>query len=445
MSALAKLLLREGACVSGSDQHDSPLLRELAEMGAKVHVGHDGAHVPCGATVISSDAIRIANPELAAAHVAGLKVMRRSQLLGLLMSGHQGIAVSGTHGKTTTTAMLARILIDAGLDPTVMVGGEALGPGGNARLGHGPHFLAEACEAYGAFLDLSPFLAIVTNVEPDHLDFHGGFEHIRAAFRLFAERVRPEGFLLVHAEDPESARLLEFTPAQGLTYGLHAGDWQARDTECLGLSSRFTVYHDDQRVERVTLNVPGEYNICNALAAFAAAVCLGISPSVAGRSLEGYHTVGRRFEILGARKGVEVVDDYAHHPTEVQATLKAARQAFTGRIIAVFQPHLFSRTRDFLNEFVESFDKADAVILTDIYAAREEPIPGVDAADIVRGIQKRTPGKPVELVNLDNIPARLQDITQEGDVVITMGAGDIRRAGVEFLAFHGAPEAERAA
>jgi UDP-N-acetylmuramate--alanine ligase len=439
MSGLARIAISQGAVVSGSDKADSHILAELRALGATVAVGHSAENVPPGAIVVTTDAIKGANPEVDAARARGQEVIRRSELLGRMMERHEGIAISGTHGKTSTTAMVARIMLESGLDPSVVVGGEALGADRTAHAGTGRYFVAEACEAYGSFVHLAPRIAVVTNIEADHLDFHGSLDHIRAAFRQFTGMVIEGGVVVANADDVESAALAGDCACRTITYGLRSGDWRAMNLSFKGMSSRFDVYHQGEAVATVHLEVPGEHNVSNALAAFVVGVEVGLAARQIADALGSYRGVGRRFELLGERDGVYVYDDYAHHPTEVRVTLSAARRAFPGRIIAVFQPHLYSRTRDFLDDFVAAFNDADAVIVTEIFKSREEPIPGVSGRAIADGIVRRTPGKTVRFVeDKAEVPALARSFAKAGDVLIVMGAGDIRAAGEAYVRGDGA-------
>lgn len=434
MSALARVLLREGIPVSGSDGQDSAILRRLSDAGAGVFVGHSASQVPPDAVVVVSDAIKGDNPELAVARSRGQEVMRRSELLGRLMERHDAIAVSGTHGKTTTTAMLGHILLEAGEDPTIIVGGHVRELDGNARVGHGRLFVAEACEAYDALLDTRPRVAVITNIEADHLDHHGTIEHIVESFRQFVRQIVPGGSLVYNADDERAAVAAESCERRRVTFGIRNGDWRPEDPACTGMSSVFGVERHGVHVARVELPLPGKHYVLDALAAMAAAAEVGVSPEAAARALGTFEPVGRRFEKLGEADGVSVYDDYAHHPTEVRLTLEAARQAFPGKLVAVFQPHLYSRTRDHMREFIAAFDAADEAYIAPIYGSREEPIPGVDAAQLVDGIKRRSPDKPCRLCDMDALPDLVRARTVPGDVVFVMGAGDIRRVAEQLVA-----------
>jgi UDP-N-acetylmuramate--alanine ligase len=437
MSALAQLLLKDGASVSGSDRADSSILRRLETLGARVAVGHRPENVPESATVVVSDAIKRSNPELAAAEAAGRMVLRRSDLLARMMARRDGIAVSGTHGKTSTTSMIAHILLENGLDPSVVVGGESVDLGGNAHAGSGHLFLAEACEAYDSFLHLAPRIAVITNIEADHLDHHGGFEHVKSSFHQFAGNIRPDGILIASADDPEAAALMASHRGRCMAYGLTAGRLHAKAIRCQGLTSRFSVTDAETGMQQtVSLRVPGLLNVSNALAAFAVGLELGLPPAEIAAALATYSGVRRRFEELGTVRGARIFDDYAHHATEIRATLAAARRAFPRhRVIAVFQPHLYSRTRDFLPDFAAAFDDADTVILTDIYAAREDPIEGISSASVANGIRKRSPGQDVHYIaDRRDVPPFLESRLGPDCIVMTMGAGDIRAAAEELVA-----------
>lgn len=446
MSGLARLLLCEGARVSGSDQSDSPILRQLGELGMATSVGHTVANVPEQAIVVQSDAISDDNPEVAIARSRGQRVWRRSRLLGALMEGRDGIGVTGTHGKTTTTAMIARILLEAGLDPSVVVGGEALGPEGNAHAGTGRYFVAEACEAFEAYLDLAPRIGVVTNIEADHLHYHRTPERYVESFRRFISAIETEGVLIANADEPRVMGLAGERERGGgrvEAYGLTAGRWRAENVEQDGIQMTFDVLDGGRCVGRVRLCTPGRHNVSNAMAAIAAAHEAGVPAEQAAAALETYRGVKRRFERLGERDGVIVFDDYAHHPTEVAAVLAGARGFVAGegdrRVIAVFQPHLFSRTRDHLAGFIAAFDDADVVLITDIYAAREKPIESVSSSRIVEGLRDRTPDKELWYVPaLADLPAAMSSVCRSGDVAVVIGAGNIRQAGEQFIAEGGA-------
>ncbi len=422
MSALARILLARGVRVSGSDRSDSPMLATLRALGAEVHVGHAAAHVRAGDLVVLSDAIRPDNPEWRRARARGLPIIRRADLLGELTNRGRGVAVAGTHGKTTTSGMLACIFLAAELDPTCVLGGVLAPLGGNARAG-GPLTLVEACEAYNSFLDLRPEAAIVMNLEVDHLDFHGTPEHLFDSFRQFLRQVR--GYAVLHGDD---ARLRAMTaiPPRAVTYGAGADNAYRYGDVREGAETAFTLWRGAARIGEIALRVPGLHNVSNAAGAAALALEWGVPVDAVARGLAAFPGMGRRFEVVGARGPATVVDDYAHHPTEIRATLAAARGRFSGRVIAIFQPHLFSRTRDLLDDFADALGAADLALIAPIYPAREAPIPGVTHA----ALAARIPGPAEALPFLDAAVARIAALDPPlapGDVILTLGAGDVDR------------------
>ena len=427
MSALAQILLARGFEVSGSDAQASEMTAKLAAQGARVSIGHRGENVAGSARVIVSDAIRSDNPERMRARELELPVQRRSELLAELMAGARGIAVSGTHGKTTVTAMVGAILVEAGLDPSVVLGGEFAPLGGNARMGRGDWFVAEACEAYESFLDLRPEVAVVTNVEPEHLDHHGTEQHLRESFVQFLGGVAPEGSIVMCADRPELEELALPEGRRVVWYGSHEkAEVRGTEIETVGQEGRCRLLLEGKAEGVLRVASPGVHSVINALGATAAALAAGAEVSACLKALEAFAGVGRRFEVVGEPSGVTIVDDYAHHPTEVAVTIAAARAAYPGRrLVALFQPHLYSRTRDFAERFAEALSKADVMVLTEIYAAREAPLPGVTSAliaDRLRGLR----GEDAVLeVAKDEAAAELAAHVRPGDVVLSMGAGDI--------------------
>ncbi len=435
MSALAQILLARGFEVSGSDAQASEMTVKLAAQGARVSVGHRGENVAGSARVIVSDAIRSDNPELMRARELELPVQRRSELLAELMAGARGIAVSGTHGKTTVTAMVGAILVEGGLDPSVVLGGEFAPLGGNARVGRGDWFVAEACEAYESFLDLRPEVAVVTNVEPEHLDHHGTEQHLRESFVQFLGGVAPEGSIVMCADRPELGELALPEGRRVVWYGSHEkAEVRGTEIETVGQEGRCRLLLEGKAEGVLRVASPGVHSVINALGATAAALAAGAEVSACLKALEAFAGVGRRFEVVGEPSGVTIVDDYAHHPTEVAVTIAAARAAYPGRrLVALFQPHLYSRTRDFAERFAEALSKADVMVLTEIYAAREAPLPGVTSAliaDRLRGLR----GEDAVLeVAKDEAAAELAAHVRPGDVVLSMGAGDIGRIARELV------------
>ncbi len=436
MSGLARLLLARGVRVSGSDVRESEATRALAAAGAEIRIGHRAENLNGAQRVVYSAAVPRDNPELTAARRQRLPIISRAQLLGEVMRDRVGIAIAGTHGKTTTTAMVASIFQRAGADPTVLIGGDWAPIGGTARVGKGRHFISEACEAYDSFLELQPQIAVITNIESDHLDWHKSEEGVVAAFRRFLGRMDASGCAVVCRDDLRVRRLLPTIPARVLTYGLEDGaELTARDLEEGRGIPRFTVMWRRQILGEVQIAVPGRHNVLNALAAIGVAVEERVPFAAAAEALSEFSGVSRRFETLGEARGILIVDDYAHHPTEIDATLIAARGALGRRLIAVFQPHLYSRTQQLLPQFARAFREADSVIVTDIYPARERPIPGVDGRLLATAIAAQEPGKRVRfLTPKERIGQELAGELEPGDAVIVMGAGDIRDVGEQLLA-----------
>ena len=443
MSGLARVLARQGVCVTGSDVRESPTLAALRqEAGIHVEAGHAAANLNGATLVVMSAAIKKDNPEVVAAREKGIPVISRAAMLGRLMARYAtSVAITGTHGKTTTTGMTAMVLEAGRLDPTVLIGGDLPAYGGNARLGGSDVFLAEACEAYDSFLDLTPKIAVVTNIEADHLDYYGDFANVLRSFRKFLSQV--SGTAIVSAVDPNIPALLaelrgtQATP-EIVTYAVDtAADLTAVDVEIDSAAPSYTAVWHGARLGRVQLQMPGLHTVSNSLAAAAVGLTLGISFEKITAGLAGFTGTGRRFERVGiTASDILVIDDYAHHPTEIKVTLAAARQAFgSRRIIAVFQPHLPSRTRDFKTEFAESFAAADHVVLTDIFLAREQPIEGVTGARLAAlTADRRGAGCVTYVADKSALPARLSEIVRPGDLVLTLGAGDIRSAGEGLLA-----------
>jgi UDP-N-acetylmuramate--alanine ligase len=447
MSGIARILLARGTRVSGSDAKDSAGLAALRALGADVHVGHDAAHLAhlaAGDTVVVSSAVRESNPELAAARAAGLRVLHRSQALAAVMQGRRGVAVAGTHGKTTTTAMVTVALQHCGADPSFAIGGELTEGGANAHDGSGDVFVAEADESDGSFLLYRPLVAIVTNVEPDHLDHYGTPEAVAAAFDAFCDSVQPGGVIVACGDDPGAARMAAAARERRAdvtvrTYGF--GDPGPAATEPGAPLDTGVALADDGTVSltvagaaagELRLRVPGRHNVLNAAAAFTAVTGLGFPAAETAAGLEGFTGTRRRFESRGVVNGVAVVDDYAHHPTEVAAVLRAARDVTGGRVLAVFQPHLYSRTRIFGAEFGAALGLADEVVVMDVYAAREDPEPGVSGALVADAVP--LPRERVAYVpSWSAVAAEVAGRTRPGDLVLTLGAGDVTMLGPEIL------------
>lgn len=437
MAPLAQLVLRAGGRVTGCDAQPGSAARALSELGAEVLEGHDPSHLEgCGALVITS-AVRADHPEVQAAHHLGVPVLKRALALGGIVNRGTVVGIAGTHGKTTTTALTTSVLSSAGLDPTGLVGGRVAGWGGNLRAGGNRLFVVEADEYDRSFLTLRPFIAVVTTLEADHLDIYGSLAAVEDAFLEFVGMVPAEGAVIGCADDAGAGRLAARAAAIGLpvvTYGTSAGaTLRAEEVRFDGEGSTFAVREGGGMLGTARLRAPGMHNVRNALAAVAVARRLEASWEEIAAGLEAYGGVDRRFERVGEAGGVVLVDDYAHHPTELSATLSAARGAYPDRrIVAVFQPHLYSRTRDFSREFGEALALADLAIVTDVYPAREAPIPGVTGALVADAT--REAGTEVEYVEERSaVPAEVARRLAPGDLCLTMGAGNLDAASREIL------------
>ncbi|MGH3342064.1 MAG: UDP-N-acetylmuramate--L-alanine ligase [Carbonactinosporaceae bacterium] len=437
MSGIARIMLARGIPVSGSDAKDSRTLAALRALGGTVHVGHSPDHIADADTLVVSTAIRETNPELVHAHRRGLRVLPRAAALASLMEGRWTVAVSGTHGKTTTTSLLTVALQHCGADPSFAIGGQLNESGANAHNGSGQLFVAEADESDESFLAYSPHSAIVTNVEPDHLDHYANAEAVDKAFLAFAERVEPDGFLVACADDPGARQLAQAARGRGIdvrTYGLTDGaDVRIDGLDVRGSGSSFELVVGGRRVGRVELRVPGHHNALNASAAFAVGLGLGFPSSDLREGLAGFTGTRRRFENKGSACGVRVYDDYAHHPTEIEVTLRAARQvAGDARIVVVFQPHRYTRTLAFRAEFGRALGLADAVVVMDVYSAGEDPIPGATGASIAAGVPLPA-DRVVFEPSWSAVAGRLRELARPGDFVMTLGAGDVTMIGPELL------------
>jgi UDP-N-acetylmuramate--alanine ligase len=434
MSSLAELLLRSGGSVTGCDLAATPLTDALRTRGAHIERGHDAAHVADAVAVVTTSAMKPEHPELVAARARGIPVLKRAHALGALVNRGTVVAIAGTHGKTTTTALTSAILTEAALNPTAFVGGQVVGWGGGLRSGSDTLFVVEADEYDRSFLTLRPRIAVVTSVEADHLDIYGSFDRIEAAFRELIAHI-PEGGLLAACIDDEGAsRLLAAASSRTLGYGTDArAALRAVNVRMEGRSAHFAVELDGERLADVALGVPGIHNVRNALGAIAVGLHLGAGIDAAVRALAAFHGVARRFQELGAARGITVVDDYAHHPTAIAATIAAARGAYPGRpIVAAFQPHLYSRTRDFASEFGSALAAADTVWVTDVYAAREAPIEGVTGR-IVADAVAAAGARVHYVVSLDELVDGLATSLRAGDVCLAMGAGSIDTASSALL------------
>ncbi len=437
LSAIAKVLVESGWTVTGSDERPSPYAQALVGQGVQVQTGHRAENVGAGVeAVIISSAVPADNVEVQAARMRGIPVLKRADFLGQLMEGRAGVAVAGTHGKTTTTGLVAFTLDRAGLDPTFIVGGMLEDYGTNARAGKGQPFVIEADEYDWMFLGLKPSVAVITNVEHDHPDIYPTLEKMQEAFRAFTNLLPPDGLLIVCARDVFAKRLAQERQDQhrpALTYGFRPDDnFRADLPQTNGAGGYdFLVVKNNQTLGLARNRLPGEHNVLNSLAAFAVADHLGVPFNTARNALAEYHGAGRRFEVKGETRGITVVDDYAHHPTEIRATLAAAKRRFAGRALwAMFQPHTFSRTRALLAEFAESFKDADHVIVVDIFRSRETSDPSVSAHDIVKAMKH---ADAHYIPTLADAATDLCERLKPGDVLITLGAGDGDWVGEEVL------------
>ena len=441
MSGIAEVLVTLGYKVSGSDQNETAVTARLAQMGATVFRGHSAQHISNADVVVISSAIKAENPELAAAHAKRIPVVPRAEMLAELMRFKRGIAIAGTHGKTTTTSLAASVLSEGGLDPTFVIGGQLLSAGANAKLGSGQWLVAEADESDGSFLRLNPLIAVVTNIDADHLENYGGdFNQVKAAFSEFLHRLPFYGLAVLCIDDAEVNALAEQMPRHVMSYGLsERADVRASDIRQQGGSMSFTLHLPESQPLQVKLNLPGTHNVLNALAAAAIGWQLGVDAQAIARALENFQGIGRRFNIKGeiefARGQVLLVDDYGHHPRELEAVFAAARGGWPDRrLVVAFQPHRYSRTRDLFDEFAAVLSTADAVVLTEVYAAGEAPIVGADAKSLARAVRSRGRIDPVVVGSVQELPELLVDVLNDGDLLLVMGAGDIGHVASDIAA-----------
>jgi UDP-N-acetylmuramate--alanine ligase len=434
MQALAELVLREGGRVSGCDVKSSAGGERLARLGVRVGEGHEAQHVEDASALVITSAVPKDHPEVRRARERGIPVLKRAEALGAVVNRGRVVAVAGTHGKTTTTAMATKIIEAAGMDPTGLVGGTVRGWESNLRHGKSDLFVVEADEYDRSFLTLDPDVAVVTNVEADHLDIYGDLEGVREGFRSFVSRIRPGGRLVACADDVGAAALLNES-GLGYTYGLSAGSQlRAVDVTSEPEGVRFRVEEEGKDRGSFALRVPGRHNLLNALGASAAARAVGASWDAVRAGLGDYRGVERRLQLLGEVRGVTVLDDYAHHPTEIEATVRAVRESYPSRrIVALFQPHLYSRTRDFAPAFGRALALADAVWVTDVFPARERAIDGVNGR-LVSDAARTAGGRDVhDHASIDDVHAPLSTSLRAGDVLLTLGAGSIERVGARVL------------
>jgi UDP-N-acetylmuramate--alanine ligase len=434
MSGIAEVLHNLGYAVSGSDSRQSETTKRLAKLGVDVRVGHQAENVGGADVVVRSSAVTQENVEIAAARQQLIPVIQRAEMLAELMRMKYGVAVAGTHGKTTTTSLVATALARGGLDPTMVIGGRLNALGSNAKLGRGDFLVAEADESDGSFLKLSPTIAVVTTIDAEHLDYYRDLAHIQDAFVEFINKVPFYGLAVLCLDQEHIQAILPKVEKRYVTYGLRTqADFLARDITFAGMTSECNVSWKGKPLGRLRLKVPGLHNIYNALAAVAVGMDLDLTFETVRDALGEFTGVDRRFQIRGEARGIAVVDDYAHHPAEIQATLNAAKDGFGRRVIAVFQPHRYTRTRALLSEFSTAFYQADHVFVTEIYPAGEASIPGVSGRQIAEGVAGHGHKHVAFVGDRHEVPAAVLDVVQSGDMVVTLGAGDIWRTGDEIL------------
>ncbi|HGG59517.1 MAG TPA: UDP-N-acetylmuramate--L-alanine ligase [Gammaproteobacteria bacterium] len=432
MGGIAEVLLNLGYRVTGSDLNENAVTRRLAKLGAEIRIGHQGSHVEGASVVVISSAVPVDNPEVQAAREQRVPVIPRAEMLAELMRFREGIAVAGTHGKTTTTSLIASILGEGELDPTYVIGGRLNASASHSRLGRGRYLVAEADESDASFLYLQPILSVVTNIDADHLSTYGGdFARLKAVFVEFLHHLPFYGVAVLCIDDENVREILPQVTRPVITYGASPdADVRVENVRFSGSRSRFDVrFPDREALLPVTLNMPGIHNVRNALAAMAVARQLGLPDEVIQRALAGFQGVGRRFDVAGdfetSRGTLSLVDDYGHHPSEIQATLRAVKNAWPERrLVLIFQPHRYTRTRDLFEDFARVLSDADVLLMLEVYPANEQPIPGADARSLCRAIRSRGKVDPV-FVEKEDLQRVLMAVARDGDVVLTQGAGDV--------------------
>ena len=434
MSGIAEVLLNLGYRVSGSDMKESDTTERLRKLGGEISIGHRAENVTTPHVVVISSAVKNDNVEVVAAREKQVPVIPRAEMLAELMRLKYGVAIAGAHGKTTTTSMVATVLAAGGIDPTVVIGGKLNSLGTNAKLGQGEFLVAEADESDGSFLKLSPTVAVVTTIDAEHLDYYRDIDEIKEAFLTFINKVPFYGVSILCLDQPHIQALIPKVEKRYQTYGMSIqADYQARDIMLRSLGSTFKVVHHDEDLGPFELAVPGVHNINNSLAAIAVARELDIDLEVIRKALREFSGVQRRFQIKGEAGGIIVVDDYGHHPTEVRATLAAAARGLERRVVVVFQPHRYTRTQHLLKEFFTAFNQADKLIVMDIYAAGEKPIPGISGQALYEGIKKYGHKDVTFIPEREKIVDHLVGALRKGDLMITLGAGDVWKIGEEVV------------
>ena len=454
MSGLAEVLRTLEFDVSGSDLKPSDVTRRLETLGVRVFYGHAAENVTGADVVVYSSAIPRQNPEVARARALEIPIIPRAEMLAELMRTRYAVTIAGSHGKTTTTSLVATVLRAAGLDPTVVVGGKVNALGSNARLGAGDLFVAEADESDGSFLKLTPTIAVVTNIDAEHLDHYGTHDAVKDAFVQHVNRVPFYGLCVLCLDNPSVQEILPRIERRHVTYGVsRQADYRAANARFEGIATRFDVWRHKEALGTFTVQMPGAHNVLNALAALAVAEELEVPLDVAREALASFHGVQRRFTILGkpehARRGkrgdVMIVDDYGHHPAEIEATLDAAQRGFERRVVVAFQPHRYTRTKLLFEEFTRAFNKADVLVVTDVYPAGEKPIEGASGEALADAIRAHGHRDVTFVRDKKNVAKALYDVLEPGDIVIALGAGDINASGRELLAMlspdagHGPP------
>ncbi|MGC1453662.1 MAG: UDP-N-acetylmuramate--L-alanine ligase [Nitrospirota bacterium] len=434
MSGIAEVLLNLGYKVTGSDMKESDTTERLKKLGSEIFIGHRAENVSSPHVVVISSAVKSDNVEVIAAREKQIPVIPRAEMLAELMRLKYGVAIAGAHGKTTTTSMVATVLAAGGIDPTVVIGGKLNSLGTNAKLGQGEFLVAEADESDGSFLKLSPTIGVVTTIDEEHLDYYKDIHEIKEAFLAFINKVPFYGVSILCLDQPHIQALIPFVQKRYLTYGMSSqADYQARDISLKPLGSAFKVLHHTLDLGWFELSVPGVHNINNSLAAIAVARELDVDLEVIRKALKNFSGVQRRFQIKGEVGGITIVDDYGHHPTEVKATLAAAAAGMERRVVVVFQPHRYTRTQHLLEEFFTAFNQADALVVMDIYAAGEKPIPGVTGQALYEGIKKYGHKDVTFISDREKIVEHMASVLKKGDLMITLGAGDVWKLGEQVV------------
>lgn len=426
MSGIAQLLLSRGVSVSGSDVKETEITRTLRGLGATIFIGHTASNIEGADAVVYSSAIKNDNPEMQAAKKKGVRLIRRAQALAHLMKHETVITVTGSHGKTTTTSLVSYMLLEAGLSPTAAIGGILKNIDRNACIGEGKFFVAEADESDGSFLYYKPKYSIITNIDHEHLDYYGTFENEVRTFKEFIHGTDPGGCVFCCGDDVNLRDILKDYRNRFVLFGMtEESQIYPKDIQLKGLSSEFSCFYENKLLDRFYLSLGGQHNISNALAVIALGLELDIDIAVIKKALESYQGAHRRIEVKFESKDCRIIDDYAHHPTEIQATLKTVKELGAKRVIAIFQPHRYTRTQLLLHEFAQSFDNADYVIITDIYPASESPIEGINARLLYEKLKEHSPSKEIRYLAKDEILKHLLEIMRPQDLIITLGAGDI--------------------